>query len=257
MIVAGIDCGAKNTKVVVMKTGQILGKGLVSTASGPEEAAKKALDRALANAGVKPRIVDYSSATGSGKESIPFADTRVDDIQAISRGARYFFLAAHTVVDVGAEEGRASRLDENGNAIDFVVNEKCAAGAGLFIEVVARILGVPIEEIGPLSLQSKRQVPINAQCAVFAEFEVIKLIHANASKSDIGKAIHDAVANRIVSMIRRIGVLEDLVMLGGLARNLGVVTAIKRELNLGQIAIPEDPEFGAAVGAAVVAAEEG
>jgi benzoyl-CoA reductase subunit D len=159
------------------------------------------------------------------------------------------------VADVGAEEGRAAKIDENGNPVDFVINGKCAAGAGTFIETMARALEVTLEEMGLLCLQSEKEIPMNAQCAIFAESEVVGLIHAKTSKPDISKAIHDAMANRIISMIRRIGVNEDVVIIGGVGRNEGFVTTMKRELKLDNLYIPDEPEFGAAVGAAVIAAE--
>jgi benzoyl-CoA reductase subunit D len=159
------------------------------------------------------------------------------------------------VADVGAEEGRAAKLDEQGNALDFAINEKCAAGAGAFIEAMGRALEAPLEEMGPLALKSIKEIPMNAQCAIFAESEVVGLIHAKTEKQDISKAIHDAMASRIVSMIRRIGVNEEVVMLGGVAYNPGFVEAMKRQLGIGRLHIPDRPEFGMAVGAAVVAAE--
>ena len=173
----------------------------------------------------------------------------------MAKGAHYYFPSARTVADVGAEEGRAAKLDENGMALDFAINEKCAAGAGAFIEAMARALEIPLEQIGPLALTSDREIPMNAQCAIFAESEVVGLIHAKTEKKDISKAIHDSMASRIVSMIRRIGVNEDVVLLGGVGYNPGFVETMKRELKIEKIYIPEGPEFGASVGAAILAAE--
>jgi len=145
---------------------------------------------------------------------------------------------------------------KKGNAIDFAINEKCAAGAGTFIEAMARALETPLEEMGPLALKSDKQIPMNAQCVIFAESEVVGLIHAKTPKADISRAIHDAMASRIVSMIRRIGVNKEVVMLGGVAYNPAFVEAIRRELDLERLYVPDYPEFGMAVGAAVVAAEK-
>jgi benzoyl-CoA reductase subunit D len=183
------------------------------------------------------------------------SDDTVSDIKAMSKGANFFFPNARTVADVGAEEGRAAKIDENGNPVDFAINEKCAAGAGAFIETMARALEVKIEEMGPLCLKSDKEIPMNAQCVVFAESEVVGLIHAKTDKSDISKAIHDAMASRIASIIRQIGVNEDVAMIGGVGYNPGIVAAMMRELKVEKIYIPDEPEFGAAVGAAVVAAE--
>ena len=256
MITAGIDCGAKNTKTVIFKYGRIIGKGKVLTGFDQVKAARESLAKALKNAGVSRYEIDKVGGTGSGKRSIKIADTQVNDIKAMAKAANYFFPNSRTVTDVGAEEGRAAKIDENGSVVDFALNEKCAAGAGAFIEAMGRALETPLEEMGPLALNSDKEILMNAQCAIFAESEVVGLIHAKTQKPDIIKAIHDAMASRIVSMIRRIGVNRDVVMIGGVGYNPGFVESMKRELKLDNIYIPDDPEYGAAVGAAIVAEEE-
>ena len=256
MFTAGIDCGAKNTKTVIMKDGKIIGKGKKLTGFDQNQAVKKSLEEAIQSAGITREDIQRICGTGSGKNAILMADDCVNDIKAMAKGAHYFFPNSRTVVDVGAEEGRAAKIDENGNPIDFAINEKCAAGAGAFIEAMARALEVTIEEMGPLCLQSNKKIPMNAQCAIFAESEVVGLIHAKTNKPDISKAIHDSMAGRVVSMIRRIGVNKDIVMLGGVGRNPGFVAALLRELKIEEICIPAEPEYGASAGAAVVAAEE-
>ena len=256
MITAGIDCGAKNTKTVIMKDREIIGKGKVSTGFDQKKAVEESLAEAIATAGIARDDIEKIGGTGSGKNAIDIADASVNDIKAMGKAANYYYPNARTVTDVGAEEGKAAKLDETGNTVDFAINEKCAAGAGAFIEAMARALETPLEELGPLALTSDKEIPMNAQCAIFAESEVVGLIHAKTERKDISKAIHDAMASRIVSMIRRIGVNEDVVMIGGVGYNPGFVAAMKRELNLDSIFIPEDPEFGAAVGAAVVAAQK-
>jgi benzoyl-CoA reductase subunit D len=255
MIAAGIDCGAKNTKTIILQDRNIIGKGGILTGFRPAIAAESSLAAAIADAGINRTDIQKVCITGAGKDVVKIVADRIDDIQAISKGGHYFFTRARTVVDVGAEEGRAAKIDESGNPIDFVLNEKCAAGAGAFVEAMARALEVSIEEMGPLSLQSGRQIPMNAQCVIFAESEVVSLIHAGTSKSDISKAIHDSISSRIVSMIRRIGLNPDLVLIGGLACNPGFLAALKKELALDEIYVPDDPAFGAAVGAAAAAAE--
>ena len=256
MITAGIDCGAKNTKTIIMKDGEIVGKGMILTGFDQEKAVRESLGQALKDAGISKDDVRKIYGTGSGRKAIKMADDSIAEIKAMSKGANFFFPNARTVTDVGAEEGRAAKIDEKGNPIDFAINEKCAAGAGAFIESMARALEVTIEDMGPLCLESDKEIQMNAQCVIFAESEVVGLIHANTAKSDISKAIHDAMASRIVSIIRRIGVNEDIVMVGGMGYNPGFVAAMKRELNVDNIYIPDEPEYAAAVGAAVVAAED-
>ncbi len=211
---------------------------------------------ALKDAGITQNKVQHIGGTGSGGKSIQQADIIVNDIKAIAAAANYFFPNSRTVADVGAEESRAVKCDEKGRVEDFAINDKCAAGTGAFLEAMARALEIPLEEMGPLALSSDKSIVMNSQCTIFAESEVVGLIHAKKDKKDICKAIHDAMAGRIASMIRRIGVTPDIVMFGGAARNPGLVEALKRELGVEQILIPTDPEFGAAVGAALVAARE-
>lgn len=255
MITAGIDCGARTTKTIMMKDGQIIGRGKVLTGFDQNRAIMASWEAALVDAGLAEGDVEKRYGTGSGKQCIQHARL-VNDIKAIAKGTRHFFPKARTVADVGAEEVRAIKIDHNGSVADFAINEKCAAGGGAFIEAMARALEVGLEEMGPLCLQSHKAIPLNAQCVIFAESEVVGLIHAKTEKADISKAIHDAMASRIVSMIRRIGVNEDVAMVGGVAHNPGFVEAMKRELGLDTIYIPKAPEYGAAVGAAIVAAEE-
>jgi benzoyl-CoA reductase subunit D len=255
MITAGIDCGAKNTKTVILKDGEIIGKGMVLTGFDLEKAVEESLEKAIQAAGIARDDIQRICGTGSGKKAVKIADDDVNEIKAMSKGAIFFFPNARTVADVGAEEGRAAMIDEKGNPVDFAINEKCAAGAGAFIEAMARALEVTIEEMGPLCLQSDKKIPMNAQCVIFAESEVVGLIHARTEKQDISKAIHDAMASRIVSMIRRIGVNQDVAMIGGVGYNPGFMAAMVRELKVEKVYIPDEPEYGAAVGAAVVAAE--
>jgi benzoyl-CoA reductase subunit D len=254
MITAGIDCGAKNTKTVIIKDGQIIGRGIALTGFDQAQTVKESLESALKNAGISRSDLKRVGGTGSGAKAIVEADVKVNDIKAMTAAAHYFFPNARTVADVGAEEARAAKCDENGAVVDFVTNDKCAAGAGAFIEAMGRALETPLEQMGPLALSSDNAIPMNAQCTIFAESEVVGLIHAKTEKKDISKAIHDALASRIVSMIRRIGVNPDIVMIGGVAYNPGFFTALQRELGVDKIHIPDKPEFGAAAGAAVVAA---
>lgn len=239
-----------------MKDGKIIGKGMVLSGFDQEKAVEASLEQAIQNAGIEKDDIQRICSTGSGQKAVKMSDDTVSDIKAMSKGANFFFPNARTVVDVGAEEGRAAKIDENGNPVDFAINEKCAAGAGAFIEAMARALEVTIEEMGSLCLQSDKEIPMNAQCVVFAESEVVGLIHTKADKPDISKAIHDSMASRIASMIRRIGVNKDVAMIGGVGYNPGFMAAMLRELKVEKIYIPDEPEYGSAVGAAVLAAEE-
>jgi benzoyl-CoA reductase subunit D len=254
MITAGIDCGAKNVRALILKDGQIVGKALEPAGMDTKSAATKAFDTALNEAGLTRDQVQHVIATGSGKDEVSFKTGIVTDVGASARGAVHLFPEVRTVIDVGAEEGRAIRVDASGKVLDFAINEKCAAGAGAFTEAMARALDVKLDELGPLSLQSTKSIPMNAQCAVFAESEVVSLVHAKTPKPDMAKAIHDAISDRITSMVRRVGMEEKIALVGGVARNVGFVKSLETDLNT-QVLIPDAPQFVGAMGAAIAATD--
>ncbi|MBI4835603.1 MAG: CoA activase [Planctomycetes bacterium] len=260
MITAGVDMGAKTIKIVILKDKKIIGKSMILGGFDQRASAEKAFAEALAAAKISRNDIERITVTGIGKKEVYMhppisADQEVTEVTADSRGAVTLFPSARTVVDVGAEEGRGIKCDATGKVIDFAVNEKCAAGAGSFTEAMARALEVKTEEIGNLSMQSQQAVAMNAQCAVFAESEVVSLVHAKTPKADIARAVHDAIASRITSMVRRIGIEKDVVLIGGVSRNKGFVESLKKSLEVENLLIPEEPEYVGALGAAVMAAE--
>jgi benzoyl-CoA reductase subunit D len=255
MIVVGIDCGAKYVKALVLEDDKIKAKISVLSGFDQKASAQEALDKALEQAGLKKDDLAHITATGTGKEEATFAKSTITEVGADAKAVNFLYPSVRTVIDVGAEEGRAIKVNEAGKVIDFAINDKCAAGAGTFTETMARALEVKLEEMGALSLKSQKSVPMNAQCVVFAESEVVSLIHAKHAKEDILRAVHDAIADRIASMARRIGVEKDVALVGGLARNIGFVDSLKRDLKQ-ELLIPEDPEYSCALGAAFAAAEK-
>lgn len=255
IITAGVDVGNKIIKVVIMQEGKILSMSIAPSGFEQKPAAGEAYEKAVSDAGITKADVSYVMSTGAGKGEVDFADGTITEVGAAARGAVYFFPAGRVIIDVGAEEGRAIRCDDRGRVVNFAVNEKCAAGAGSFTEAMARALEVTLEEMGPLALKSTKNIPMNAQCVVFAESEVVSLIHSKVSREDIAKAVLDAVAGRIISMARRIGVEKDLVITGGVGRNAAFVKALGDGLEMPAL-VPDAPEFVCAVGAALAAAEE-
>lgn len=255
MVSVGMDIGAKNTKVIILKNGQILAKSSVLSGFDQKAAAEQALNEALNNAGLSREDVEHLTATGAGMDAVPFASDTVTEISADARGIAAIFPSVRTTIDVGAEEGRAIRLNEQGKVVDFGINEKCAAGAGAFTEAMARALEVNIEEMGDLSLKSTKAVPMNAQCTIFAESEVVSLIHQKTPKADIIRAVHDAIADRITSMARRVGIEQEVAIIGGVANNIGFIDSMKRNLGY-DVLVPKEPiapEFVSAYGAALTA----
>jgi benzoyl-CoA reductase subunit D len=253
MITTGIDVGAKNIKVVIQEDGKLLGKGQATSGLDTASDIKQALDAALAEAGLTRDKVEKTYATGAGRKEVKEVDDSYTEVGADAAGAVHLFPGTRTVIDIGAEEGRAIKVDENGKVVDFAINERCAAGAGAFTEAMARALEVPLTELGPLSLTSSKAVPMNAQCAVFAESEVVSLIHQKTEKRDIARAVHDAMSSRITSMARRVGVEPSVCLIGGVAKNPGFVDSLQRDLEM-EILIPDDPDFVGAFGAALLAA---
>ncbi len=254
MITAGIDMGAKYVKVLLFSNGTVLARVQELAGFEPVAVGRRAFDKALEGAGISADQVDAVCATGAGRKVAPHATDSITEVGAAARGATYLYPDVRTVIDVGAEEGRAVKCNDAGKVQDFAVNEKCAAGAGSFTEAMARALEVPLEEFGQLSLQSTRTIPMNAQCAVFAESEVVSLVHAKTPTADIARAVHDAIASRIVSMIRRVGINDDVAPIGGIAYNPGFVDALGRGLET-KVFVPEHPEYVGALGAAIIAGE--
>ncbi|MFQ6106121.1 MAG: acyl-CoA dehydratase activase [Thermoplasmata archaeon] len=253
MKVAGVDVGAKFVKVVLMDNGNVIAKSSRLVGFDTKGSIEEAYQEALGTAGLTREDIAHVTATGSGRAEAPFKQDELTEVSAASKGATTLIPTARTVIDVGAEEGRAMHTDADGKVLDFVINERCAAGAGSFTEAMARALEIPVEEMGPLSLKATESVPMNAQCAVFAESEVVTLVHEKTSKENIARAIHDAIASRISSMARRLSIEQDIVLVGGVANNVGFVDSLRRELNM-DVKVPEEPEYVAALGAAKVAA---
>ena len=253
MIVAGIDVGAVATKAVIIRDDEIIGKAKVLSGFEQKESAVKALEKAIENAGISRSDIDHIGATGVGANTVDFAEKKFEDVVADAAGAVFTFPQARTVIDIGGEESRGIFIDGTGLVLDFALNEKCAAGTGAFIEAMARSLEIEVEEIGELSLSSEENLQINAQCVIFAESEVVSLIHAETPKPDIARAVHEGIAARIVSMVRRSGIEDAVAVIGGVAYNEGFIDRLKARLGR-DLLIPEDPQIVGAAGAAKLAA---
>jgi len=254
MLTAGIDMGTQRVKVVILKDNQILSRNQNFSGFEPTKAAEQAFEEALQNAKLSREDIQHVTATGAGVEMAPFSDSTVSMMGADARAGAYFFSSARTVIDVGAEEARAVRFDEKGIMLDFVVNARCAAGAGTFIEAMARALEVELDDMGSLSLKAERASPINASCVIFAESDVVSLIHREEPKPEIARAIFDAMAERVSSMVYRLGINQAITLVGGVAKDVGFIASLKRRLGM-DILIPEEPLFAGAVGAALIAAK--
>jgi predicted CoA-substrate-specific enzyme activase len=256
MIVAGCDVGSLTGKAVILKDGEILSHAIVPTTPKPERTAKNAMDKALENGNLTLEEIGYIVGTGYGRVKIPFANSEISELSCHGKGAHSFIPSIRTIIDVGGQDCKVIKVTKDGKILDFAMNDKCAAGTGRFLEVMAKTLELNLEELGPISLQSKHQAKITAQCSVFAETEVVSLMADGIEVADIVAGIHDAIASRIMSLVYRVGLEEDLTITGGVAKNIGVVAFLEKKLGIQAKKLPVDPQLMGALGAALAAKEK-
>jgi len=250
MIAAGIDAGAKTVKAVVARDGVAVAKSMGPAGLDLAAVADRLLKEAVGAAGIGWNDLAKIVVTGSGGTAVPFATNKVTVTRAMALAGARLDGTARTVIDVGAEESRAVRLDERGNLVDFALNDKCAAGAGSFIEAMSRALEVGVSDLGPLALTTDRAVGMNAQCVIFAESEVVSLIHRKTPPAEIVRAAYAALANRVFVLLKKLGVNPVVMVVGGVARDPGFLDALARKLDT-KLVVPPDPEYAGAYGAAL------
>lgn len=255
MITSGIDVGAKTVKVVILNDGEIIGKGIAIMEMDRKRSIREAFDKCLVNSGIFEKDIKYITATGAGRKSADFVNDSSTMVTCDAKGIFKLAPSVRTVIDVGANEARAIKCDQTGKVIDFSINEKCAAGAGAFVEAMCRAMEVSIEEFSELSLKSSKSIPVNAQCAIFAESEVVSLVHEETDRQDICRAVHDAMAGRIASMAKRVKIEEKIALIGGVAYNRGMVDSLQREMGT-DFVIVDTPEYVGAYGAALLALDK-
>ncbi|HCX02642.1 MAG: acyl-CoA dehydratase activase [Smithellaceae bacterium] len=252
MKTAGIDIGSITAKAALVEEGKILGTKIMFTGYNAEAAGVKVYQELLAASGLKESSVDKIVSTGYGRNSVKFADKTFTEIMAHAAGAYFLNPKIRTIIDIGGQDSKAIALDERGKVRNFVMNDKCAAGTGRFLEVMARALEVNLDEFGAMSLQSGKPSKISSLCTVFAESEVISLIAGGKKRTDIIAGIHESIATRVSSMLARIGVLEPVMITGGVARNAGVVAALETKMGV-KIEVSPYAQVNGAIGAAVLA----
>ena len=254
--VVGLDSGSTSTNAVVMNEARkIVASVVIRTGAKAGASAERAYREVLERAGIAPDQVACTIATGYGRVSIPFADENVTEISCHGRGAHYFNPDVRTILDIGGQDSKAIHVNAAGEVTDFAMNDKCAAGTGRFLEMIARSLEISLDELGPAALESKKRLEIASMCSVFAESEVISLIANNEEKPDIAAGVCRAVAGKAYSLMRRVGLEGAYMMTGGVAQNPGVVRAVE-ELIGEKLFICEDPEIVGATGAALLALEK-
>jgi (R)-2-hydroxyacyl-CoA dehydratese activating ATPase len=249
---AGIDIGSTMTKVVIMSDG--LDASLIGP-TGPEhrKLANKVMEEALGQAGLRFEDLSYIIATGYGRINVPFADKQVTEITCHAKGLASVLPTVRTIVDIGGQDSKGIKI-RDGKVIDFVMNDKCAAGTGRFLEVIADALGVPLSRLGELSLSAQRIAPISNTCTVFAEHEVINQLSSGESVANLIAGIHDAVATRVYALVRKLKVEQDVAVTGGGAKNIGLVRALETKFGF-PLKVPPEPLITGALGAALIGKE--
>lgn len=254
-LVAGIDCGSGFTKVVLLtqhgSESSVIGRGRAKSGINTEEAALSALQAALQDAGLTRDLIHYVAATGFGRYGVGFRDIQITEITSGARGVHHLFPNSRCVLDIGSQSTRAITMNDSGKVRTFKTNDKCAAGSGSFITRAAKYLEIPIEEVGRLSLKATNPQPISSVCAVLAESEIINHVSAGVSVENILRGIHDSLADRAIGMLKRAGMAGEVTLIGGVARQTGIVKALEEKLGA-RINVPRDCEYVCALGAALL-----
>lgn len=257
MITAGIDIGSTTTKAVVLgDDGRILGWAVKPTGGNNRRTAELVLDEAAATAGIGRDGVAQVFTTGYGRENVPFAARHVTEITCHAMGVHAACPEVRTIVDIGGQDTKGIQIDGEGKVVEFVMNDKCAAGTGRFLEVMAHALGMTVQDLAVASREATSRVKISSMCTVFAESEVVSLVAKGVPAPDIVWGIHQAVAERSVILLKKLRVAQPIAMSGGVANNRGLVTALEEKLGA-PLRIPELPQIMGAVGAATLAQRSG
>ena len=251
MIVAGIDVGSLTAKCALLRDGELVAYRITRVSPNLEDTAVKVFEETLNAAGVRREDVARIVATGYGRSKVSFADKAVTEISCHAKGALFFIPTARTVIDIGGQDSKVIAIS-NGRVVDFVMNNKCAAGTGRFLEVMANALGLKLEELADVAEKARKVTEISSTCTVFAESEVISHLASGERVEDIVAGIHEAIASRIAALARRVRVEPDVVLTGGVAKNRAMKKALEKKIGY-EIKIPPEPQIVGAVGAALFA----
>ena len=251
MLTLGIDIGSTASKAVIMRDGtELIAESIVPVGTGTR-GPREVFQNVLNQAGIYENQIDRILATGYGRMGFKQAAREISEISCHARGVHYLVPTAGTIIDIGGQDVKVLHID-NGAMTNFQMNDKCAAGTGRFLDVMARVLEVKVEDLGRLGAMSKKEIGISSTCTVFAESEVISQLSMGTDKCDIINGIHHSVAGRVAGLAHRIGVVKDLVMTGGVAQNRGVVSALEEELGCPILTSPLT-QYNGALGAALFA----
>ena len=251
---AGIDIGSTMTKVVLIDTAESI-LSSIKGPTGPEHRrlANEVMRTALEQANLKLDDISYIVATGYGRVNVPFADDQITELSCHARGVYSLFPNVTTAIDIGGQDAKCMKI-KKGKLVDFAMNDKCAAGTGRFLEVTAATLGIRLEDMGDNSLKSTKKIQLSNLCTIFAQHEVVALLSRGEKLEDIIAGLHDSLASRVAALAQRLKVEPDVVLTGGVAKNIGMVKAMKENLGC-ELFVPEEPLLTGAIGAAILAKE--
>jgi predicted CoA-substrate-specific enzyme activase len=270
VLTMGIDIGSRSSKCVILDDGKLLTYGSIESGPNIVKTAQAVVDAAVHRRtglwgeyriplpDVKVdhlKIEDMACivSTGYGRAIVPFAHKNITEISCHCRGAQWFVPGVSTVLDVGGQDSKGIRIGEKGDVADFAMNDKCAAGTGRFMEIVAEALQVPLSEIGPLSLKSTKFLPFSSTCAAFGRGAAVTMRKEGQSKEDILNGLHEAIAGRVMPLVKKVGIADKFVVSGGIGRNVGLVKKIEARLDGLKVNLPQEPMIVGAVGAALFA----
>lgn len=254
MRTAGIDIGSSTAKAVILEDRKILAYRIIPTGPDSLETAREVFREVLVGANLRPEDIENVVSTGYGRNLVSFGHKTVTEISCHARGAHWIFPEARTILDMGGQDCKAIACDERGDVVDFRLNDKCAAGTGRFLEIMAETMGLKIEEIGEISLEAENRVKINSVCTVFARSEALRLLRVGLRKKDVLAGLHDSICDRVLLILNSIGIKPDFVVTGGIAKNIGVIKRLEERIGL-SIKIPDEPQIVGALGAALFASD--
>lgn len=246
--------GSQSTKVLILEGDRILAAVTAKTGESAQTEARQAMELAVRQAHLMPADIRWVVSTGTGRMRAPFAQKQRSSVSCLAKGARFLFPQARAVVDAGAESSTAIRLSADGEVADLATNDKCAGGSGTFLDTMSKMLRIELADMGAISARATSAEPISSKCAVFAESEVISLVHRTppVPVANIVAGIHESMVDRLFGMAQRVGMQSDVVMTGGVAKNIGIVRAMQARLGK-PVLVPEDPQIVGALGAALFA----
>ncbi len=256
----GIDVGSLSAQAVILENGSIRAYTSMPVKNNPLDSATTVLFMALEMAGLEKGDLSFTVSTGYGREQIQkegLSQANVSEISAHGKGAHWLLPAVHTVIDIGGQDAKVIRVDQAGELVDFVMNDKCAAGTGRFLEVMARTLGVTLEELGPLSFKAHNPIELSTRCSIYCETEVLHYMQRGVDSADIAASVNRTMAERVLALVRRVGVDKEVTMTGGVAKNVAVRKELERLVGARLVEYDVDSQIVGALGAALIAKEQG